>query len=110
MTFDEYQARSRETAVYKRRDYVSYPALGLAGEAGEVANQVKKWIRDDEYSLTAERKAKILDEVSDVLWYCAQLCTDLGASLGGVAEANLRKLAARKAAGTLQGDKRGEGR
>ncbi len=89
---------------------MSYPALGLAGEAGEVANQVKKWIRDDQGNMTAERKAKILDEISDVLWYAAQLCTDLGASLGEVAEGNLKKLAARKEAGTLQGDKRGEGK
>ncbi len=108
MTFDEYQGISRQTAVYLRRDVITYPALGLAGEAGEVANQVKKWIRDDGGSLTAERKAKILDEIGDCAWYLAQLCTDLGASFGETVEGNLKKLAARKEAGTIQGDKRAE--
>jgi NTP pyrophosphatase (non-canonical NTP hydrolase) len=79
----------------------------LAGEAGEVANQVKKILRDNAGELTAERRAKIVDELGDVLWYAAALASDIGISLEEVAALNLAKLAKRFEAGTIQGDQRG---
>ncbi len=106
MDLSTYQQGARRTAGYPQSASVTYPALGLAGEAGEVANQVKKIIRDDAGQVTPERRAKILDELGDVLWYAAALASDLGASLDEVAAANLEKLAARAANGTIQGDKR----
>ena len=108
MDFKTYQAGAQKTAVYPAETRITYPALGLAGEAGEVANQVKKIIRDNAGQLTPERRAKILDELGDVLWYAAALATDLDASLDEVATANLQKLASRAQNGTLQGDKRPE--
>ena len=93
MNLDEYQLKALETAMYPENAKIIYPALGLAGEAGELANQVKKIIRDDGGNLTPERKEKIVDELGDVLWYCAALASDIEMSLDAIAQANLLKLA-----------------
>ena len=106
LTFREYQERAKTTAVYPGRgegNFV-YPALGLAGESGEVCEKVKKAIRDDGGRLTEERKALLAKELGDVLWYAATMASELELDLGEVAAANLAKLAARKAAGTIHGD------
>ena len=81
-----------------------YPALGLAGEAGELANKVKKVLRDHGGHLSEEAREAILAELGDVLWYVAQVATDLGESLEAVAQANLAKLRSRKERGRLGGD------
>jgi len=96
MTFDEYQSRARETAIYKQP--ILYPALGLGGEAGEVLELVKKQLRDDEWPEELVKK-----ELGDVLWYIANLCSDCGWSLSDVAQINLDKLASRKERGKLHG-------
>jgi NTP pyrophosphatase (non-canonical NTP hydrolase) len=106
MDFSTYQAGAGRTAIYPQNAKIIYPALGLAGEAGEVANQVKKILRDNAGSLTEERRAKIIDELGDVLWYAAALATDLRVSLEEVAELNLTKLAKRAEDGSIKGDKR----
>jgi len=106
MDFSSYQDGARKTALYPEAAKIIYPALGLAGEAGEVANQVKKILRDNAGELTPERRAKIIDELGDVLWYAAALATDIGISLEEVAAENLAKLAKRYDSGTIQGDKR----
>jgi len=106
MDFSSYQDGARKTALYPEAAKIIYPALGLAGEAGEVANQVKKIQRDNAVELTPERRAKIIDELGDVLWYAAALATDIGISLEEVAAENLAKLAKRYDSGTIQGDKR----
>ena len=80
----------------------------MAGEAGEVANQVKKIIRDDGGELTTARTAKIIDELGDVLWYLAAVASDIGISLNDIAYANLYKLRQRKLADQIHGDKREE--
>ncbi len=104
MYFDEYQTRSRETAIYPDRgsNYV-YPTLGLAGEAGEVAEKIKKVIRDKNGIMDQETKDKISKELGDVLWYVAQLATELDLSLDDVADANISKLQSRKERGSLSG-------
>ena len=80
-----------------------YPALGLAGEAGEIANKVKKIMRDDNCILTDEKKEDLIGELGDVLWYLAALATELGIDLGEVAEKNIEKLFSRKERGKLGG-------
>jgi NTP pyrophosphatase (non-canonical NTP hydrolase) len=99
----EYQRASRQTAVYPREAGLSYPALGLAGEAGEVADQVKRVIRDDGGELTAERRDALAGELGDVLWYLAQLATELGLDLDDVGRSNLEKLRSRQRRGVLSG-------
>ncbi|MFA5985838.1 MAG: nucleoside triphosphate pyrophosphohydrolase family protein [Parcubacteria group bacterium] len=104
MNFSEYQSESRKTALYPDvgKNFV-YPTLGLAGEAGEVADKLKKTIRDDGGVLTAEKKQEVGKELGDVLWYVAQVASELGLSLDEVAQANLEKLFSRKERGTLTG-------
>ena len=104
MQLSEYQNRSRSTAVYPDSgDNLTYPALGLCGEAGECADKVKKAIRDDGGALTEERRAALAAELGDVLWYAAQLATEAGLDLDVIAEDNLAKLLSRKERGVLQG-------
>jgi NTP pyrophosphatase (non-canonical NTP hydrolase) len=100
----DYQRSSRATAVYPDAgDNLTYPALGLCGEAGEVAEKVKKAIRDDGGVLTDERRAALAAELGDVLWYVAQLATEADLDLGAIAEDNLSKLVSRRERGVLQG-------
>jgi NTP pyrophosphatase (non-canonical NTP hydrolase) len=99
----EYQERSRSTAHYPRTDSLTYPALGLAGEAGEFADHAKKVIRDDGGVVSEERREAMAKELGDVLWYVAQLATELDLELERIAEQNLQKLASRKRRGVLAG-------
>jgi NTP pyrophosphatase (non-canonical NTP hydrolase) len=101
--FSEYQRLSRRTAEYPREAWLSYPALGLAGEAGEVAEHAKKAIRDDAGRLSGERRAAMARELGDVLWYVAQLASELGLELDEIAGENLQKLLSRQRRGVLSG-------
>jgi NTP pyrophosphatase (non-canonical NTP hydrolase) len=101
--FSEYQRFSRRTAAYPREAWLTYPALGLAGEAGEVAEHAKKTIRDDEGIIDDERRAAISKELGDVLWYVAQLASELGLELEDIARENLEKLFSRQRRGMLFG-------
>jgi NTP pyrophosphatase (non-canonical NTP hydrolase) len=104
MEFSEYQELSRRTAAYPRAgDDMTYPALGLCGEAGEVAEKVKKTIRDDGGVLTPERREALARELGDVLWYTAQLATEAGLELEQIAADNLDKLLSRQQRGVLSG-------
>jgi NTP pyrophosphatase (non-canonical NTP hydrolase) len=100
----DYQALSRRTATYPGAgDNLVYPTLGLAGEAGEVAEKVKKLLRDDGGVLGDERRAALAAELGDVLWYVAQVATEAGLDLEQVAAANLAKLLSRQERGVLSG-------
>jgi NTP pyrophosphatase (non-canonical NTP hydrolase) len=99
----EYQLLSRRTAEYPREAWLAYPALGLAGEAGEVAEHAKKAIRDDGGEVSDERRTKMSKELGDVLWYVAQLATELGLQLEDIAQANIDKLLSRQQRGVLAG-------
>jgi NTP pyrophosphatase (non-canonical NTP hydrolase) len=101
---DDYQRLSRRTAEYPREAWLTYPALGLCGEAGEVAEHAKKAIRDDGGEVSTERKAKMSKELGDVLWYVAQLASELGLELEQIAHENLEKLLSRQQRGVLSGD------
>ncbi|SRR5690606_9589243 len=99
MNFEDYQTAASKTALYPRRmSNVEYPTLGLAGEAGEVANIVKKIQRDHDGVLTDETRAKLKDELGDVLWYISACADELGLTLAEIAEFNIQKLAKRHSA------------
>lgn len=93
---NEYQQEARKTAFYK--DKIIYPALGLCGEAGEVAEKIKKWMRDG----TIDDQA-VAKELGDVLWYVANLAEDLGYDLEEIARMNIEKLQSRQKRGKLHG-------
>ena len=104
MLIGEYQERSRATASYPGAgENIVYPTLGLAGEAGEVAEKVKKLIRDDGGVMSEERRAALAAELGDVLWYVAQVATEAGLELEAIAEDNLAKLLSRRERGVLSG-------
>lgn len=104
MTFDEYQTKSRVTALYPNagKDFI-YPTLGMVGEAGEVADKIKKVIRDKGGVMDEHTKIEIGKELGDVLWYLAQLGTELGVTLDVIAQQNLDKLMSRKERGVISG-------
>ena len=104
MDFHTYQQRSRATACYPEAGANPiYPTLGLCSEAGEVADKVKKVLRDQGGEFSAEVIAALQLELGDVLWYVAQLATELGLELDQVAQANLDKLASRTARNVISG-------
>jgi NTP pyrophosphatase (non-canonical NTP hydrolase) len=104
MELSEYQQQALTTAVYPRRkNNFPYAALGLNGEAGEVAEHAKKMIRDDEGQLTDERREKIRKELGDVLWYIAAAADEAGLDLDDIAQVNLDKLFSRKERGVIHG-------
>ena len=105
MNFSDYQKRSRATAQYPSIGHpVIYPVLGLANEAGEVAGKIKKVFRDKGGEISAETRSALQAELGDVLWYLAQVCTELEISMDEVAESNLAKLLDRQARGQIRGD------
>lgn len=96
MQFNEYQKKSRKTAVYpKIGKNFTFPTLGLVGEAGEVAEKVKKILRDKNGRLTSDDRKEMQKELGDVLWYIANLSSELGLTLDAVAKMNVDKLASR---------------
>jgi len=104
ITAADYQARACETAIFPKHRATEYLTLGLTGEAGEIANKVKKFIRDgatkDEY---LAKRIEIGYEIGDVLWYCAVLADELEMNLGHIMEKNLEKLADRHKRGKISG-------
>lgn len=105
MTFDEYQERALTTVITnndKFKDTLHW-VLGINGEAGEVAEKVKKIIRDKNGVISEEDKHELAKELGDVLWYLAVFAQELGFSFDDVAKKNLEKLSSRKNRGAIQG-------
>ena len=104
MDFKTYQKNSRLTAQYPNlgSNYI-YPTLGLVGEAGEVAEKIKKVIRDKKGIFDEESKKGLKKELGDVLWYVSNLCTEFNFKLEDVAIQNLEKLKLRAARGKIKG-------
>ena len=100
---DMYQQVAKTTAIYPREQTIIYPTLGLTGEAGEVANKVKKIIRDGTNKNNENLVQEISAEIGDVLWYIAVLADDIGCKLSDIANSNLIKLENRKKKGTIRG-------
>ena len=104
MELNHYQRESRKTALYPDvGSNVIYPTLGLVGEAGEVADKVKKVLRDKKGVFNEKSKDEIKYELGDVLWYISQLASELGYELDDLANSNLQKLKSRKLRGKIQG-------
>lgn len=103
MKLNDYQDAALTTAIYPDDQEIVYPALGLCGEAGEVAEKVKKVLRDDLGNFTDEKKRIIAKELCDLLWYIAALSADLGYTLEEIADMNLKKLGDRALRGVLSG-------
>ena len=104
MDFKKYQEKSRKTAIYPEagKNFI-YPTLGLAGESGEVAEKIKKVIRDKNGVIDDETRELIKKELGDVLWYVSQIASELGLSLDEIAENNIEKLFSRMNRGKLSG-------
>ena len=104
MDFKDYQKKAKKTAIYPviGRNFI-YPTLGLAGEAGEVSGKIKKIMRDDGGVVSKEKREELKKELGDVLWYVAQIATDLKLSLDDIAKNNLDKLASRFKRGKIRG-------
>ena len=100
MNMNDYQKLAMKTAIFPTDMGVYYATLGLAGEAGEIANKVKKFIRDGH---SVEKEKELISELGDVLWYVAAVADVIGVSLEDVAKDNMYKLAERQRNGTLQG-------
>jgi len=100
---DMYQQVAKTTAIYPREQAIIYPTLGLTGEAGEVANKVKKIIRDGSNSKDEKLVSEIKAEIGDCLWYIAVLADDFNIKLSDIASANIEKLALRQKNNTIHG-------
>lgn len=99
-TFNDYQDFVKTMKVYPEKHAIVYPALGICGEGGEIAEKVKKWLRGDREL----DKLELLKEAGDVLWYLASLADDLGYSFQDMVDENVKKLSSRKARGVQKGD------
>jgi len=109
MTFKSFQKKSWETAIYPNKySNLYYPVLGLTGEAGEIANKIKKIMRDDDGEITELRKEEIFNELGNCLWYLAAICSVLEINMDEMAKKNIDKLQSRKKRGKIKGsgDKR----
>lgn len=107
MDFDEYQKEASKTAIYPKEYTLYYLTLGFCGEVGELANKVKKIIRDDKQldlsNLTQSKKEELILELGDSLWYASQIADKLGYKFNSVAEKNLAKLDDRFKRGKIGG-------
>lgn len=109
MEMNTYQDAAKTTAIYPGAgqphnfDGLAYVTMGLVGEAGEIANKVKKISRDDNGVIGEAHRARLADELGDVLWYVALMAMQLGVDLDAIGEANLAKLADRLHRNALQG-------
>lgn len=104
MTFAEYQKQAQKTAIYpnKGNNYI-YPVLGLTGEAGEVAEKVKKIIRDENGIISDEKREEVKKELGDVLWYVSQTATEFNIDLEDIVQKNIEKLQSRLKRNQLSG-------
>jgi len=104
MDWNEYQGFVQSTKKYDSRFKLMYPVIGLASEAGEVAGKLKKILRDFEGRVDELQRNKLIDELSDVLWYVTACVDDLDFTLEELALYNASKLSERMQNGTIQGD------
>lgn len=101
--FDDYQRSLKQFVKYRDDVAIQYLSLGLCSEAGEVADKLKKNLRDGDGTMTAELRQAIVKELGDVLFYVAMLAAELGEGLSDVADGNLAKLQSRLARGVIGG-------
>ena len=107
MLANDYQKIASSYAIYPRHSPylgLSYTALGLAGEAGEFANKVKKLLRDgDGQPPSPEVLLALADELGDVAWYLSQAAREISFDLAVIMRMNLDKLSLRQRSGKIKG-------
>lgn len=105
LSFDDYQKQAIKTALNQDTEFLTlmYRTLGLVGEAGEVAEKVKKILRDKGGSVSPADKQEIIKEMGDVMWYLQALADYLKVPLSQIADVNLEKIHSRKARGVTKG-------
>lgn len=112
MDFKKYQEIIKKTAIYPEEVGLAYCAMGLTGEAGEVADKIKKLYRDEKFheydeafrmSIIHDKQEEIAKELGDVLWYITAMANEIGVTLEGIAEMNYNKLLKRRETNTLSG-------
>ena len=103
MELNEYQDFTDTTRDIDKTPIILYTTFGLCGESGEVADKIKKAIRDADCVITGQRREDIAKELGDVLWYVAQLSRDLGYNLEEIAQMNMMKLKDRLKRGVIGG-------
>lgn len=108
--FDNYQEDAETFAIYPNA--LIYPALGLAGETGEVVEKIKKLVRDQKFPINCDDPSNLISEqdkqaiaaeLGDTLWYLSAIASDLGLRLSDIANQNLEKLDDRKQRNIIQG-------
>lgn len=104
MELNDYQQEASRTAIYPQEMKIVYPTIGLAGETGEVAEKVKKVIRDHGGMFSEEQKREIAKELGDVMWYIASIATDMGYTMDDIARINIEKIRSRSERALLHGD------
>lgn len=110
MNFNEYQKKARSTAKYLNLDKncdplaMSYLALGLNGEAGEVAEKFKKWLRDKKMKIDDDFKESVILEIGDCFWYASNICSEMGIEFEEVFKKNIEKLESRRQRNKIHGD------
>lgn len=104
MEVNDYQKMALETAIYPKEQKIIYPTLGLTGEAGEVADKVKKVLRDNHGDFTEEKRKEIAKELGDVAWYLAVCANDIGYTLEEICQMNYDKLKSRQQRGVIHGN------
>lgn len=102
---DEYQKEALVTAVFTDDEFkdLSHWVFGITGEAGEIAEKIKKIIRDKDAIVSDEDKEELIKEMGDVLWYLAVFTKHLGFNFDEVGKRNIAKLRSRQARGKIQG-------
>lgn len=109
MTPREYQEQALQVKLYHEAmisplfSKVSYLVMGLSGETGELAEKVKKIIRDKDCQLSEVDRFLLQKELGDVLWYLTAIISELGLSLEDTMEVNLSKIQDRINRDQLQG-------
>lgn len=109
MDFKEYQEKALSTAVYPDVGHnIIYPALKLAGEAGETADKIGKLWRNKNYTsgkqYSLEERIAVAKEMGDVLWYLAAISNEISMSLDEIADMNIKKLQDRRERGVVKGE------
>ena len=104
LELNDYQKAALATAIYPQEKKIIYPLIGLAGETGEVADKIKKEIRDRDSEFGTDSRREIAKEIGDVMWYLASLANDLGYTLDDIARMNIEKIQSRQHRDKIHGD------
>ena len=101
---NEYQDEALRSMHLPTKQWIIYSVLGLNGEAGEVAEKVKKAIRENNGLLSPYSRREIAKEIGDCLWNCAILAASINYTLEEVANINAEKIKSREQRGKLHGN------